>query len=217
MRPSHAENLTRFLGAALVLGVGVLSAGIGMGILQSARRKDATKALIGQWSASSLAFYWAVLALLGAQMLGRPVPVPSGVAVAALAAPLALIGFGQILAHRFRKRGDGHEGGEEEPATVMFEAVEVVMNLFANSVSFLRVAAFGLAHAALTTAVFVIEDMIRVPGSSVVSQPFEHLFIVALEGMIVTIQCLRLEYYEFFSKFFSGGGLPYAPISVDAE
>ena len=88
------------------------------------------------------------------------------------------------------------------------------MNLFTNSVSFLRVAAFGLAHAALTMAVFVINDMVRVPGANILSLPVEHLFIIVLEGMIVTIQCLRLEYYEFFSKFFVGNGVAYAPLSI---
>ena len=38
-----------------------------------------------------------------------------------------------------------------------------------------------------------------------------------LEGMIVTIQCLRLEYYEFFSKFFNGNGVAYAPVAIGRD
>ena len=63
-------------------------------------------------------------------------------------------------------------------------------------------------------AVFVINDMVDVPGVDWLTLPFEHLFIIVLEGMIVTIQCLRLEYYEFFSKFFVGNGIAYAPLSI---
>jgi V/A-type H+-transporting ATPase subunit I len=122
---------------------------------------------------------------------------------------------GQIALRGRGGHGDGEH--EEELATLLFEPVEVVMNLFANSVSFLRVAAFGLAHAALTMATFVIRDMARSPGVDILTQPVEHLGIVALEGMIVTIQCLRLEYYEFFSKFFGGDGVPFAPMSADRE
>jgi V/A-type H+-transporting ATPase subunit I len=39
-----------------------------------------------------------------------------------------------------------------------------------------------------------------------------NLFVIGFEGMIVGIQTLRLEYYEFFSKFFSGGGMHYHPL-----
>ena len=34
-----------------------------------------------------------------------------------------------------------------------------------------------------------------------------------LEGVVVAVQVLRLEYYEFFGKFVSGNGLPFRPFS----
>jgi V/A-type H+-transporting ATPase subunit I len=39
-----------------------------------------------------------------------------------------------------------------------------------------------------------------------------NVFIVGFEGLIVGIQTMRLEYYEFFSKFFEGGGMSYDPL-----
>jgi V/A-type H+-transporting ATPase subunit I len=42
-----------------------------------------------------------------------------------------------------------------------------------------------------------------------------NLFIIVLEGAIVAIQCLRLEYYEGFSRFFSGRGKPFKPLRVE--
>jgi len=218
MRPSHPENLAFFLGSALALGAAILSLGIVLSIVQAVRRKDLRTALIGPWSACSLVFYWGLLSVLGLQMAGRPLDIPVWAAASLLAAPIALIGIGQLVLHAVdRARGRESPHGEVELATLVFEPIEVVMNLFSNSVSFLRVAAFGLAHASLTTAVFVVNDMTRVPGSDIITLPFEHLFVVVLEGMIVTIQCLRLEYYEFFSKFFRGDGAGYAPLSVVEE
>ncbi|MBN1557742.1 MAG: hypothetical protein JW951_06310 [Lentisphaerae bacterium] len=225
MRPNHPENLTVFLGVALGLGLGILSLGMLISIVQSLRKRQVLKALLGQWSAASLGFFWALLVLVGLSLAGKPVPAPPGVLAALLAAPLCLIAGGQMTAlvlKRRRAAAAGAPAGEpgvreaeaEDPATILFEPVEILMNLFTNSVSFLRVAAFGLAHAALTMAVFTVNDMVRLPGAAFVSLPFEHLFIIVLEGMIVTIQCLRLEYYEFFSKFFSGGGTAYAPLSL---
>ncbi|NQU38955.1 MAG: hypothetical protein HQ523_03295 [Lentisphaerae bacterium] len=222
MRPSHPENLTLFLGAALGLGVVVLSTGVVLNIVQALRQRNVRKALIGQWSAASLIFFWSMLFLFGLRMAGREVPLPTGVIGALLATPLILVAGGQIAFLILEKRRHAAQGGaargeeaeEEEIATILFEPIEIVMNLFTNSVSFLRVAAFGLAHAALTMAVFVVNDMIDVPGVDWLTLPFEHLFIIVLEGMIVTIQCLRLEYYEFFSKFFVGNGIAYAPLSI---
>jgi V/A-type H+-transporting ATPase subunit I len=43
---------------------------------------------------------------------------------------------------------------------------------------------------------------------------FGNLFVILLEGFIVAIQTMRLHYYEFFSKFFTGGGLPYEPLAL---
>ena len=35
--------------------------------------------------------------------------------------------------------------------------------------------------------------------------------IIVLEGLIVTIQVVRLQYYEFFSKFFTESGEEFTP------
>jgi V/A-type H+-transporting ATPase subunit I len=42
-----------------------------------------------------------------------------------------------------------------------------------------------------------------------------NIFVMMMEGMVVFIQCLRLEYYEFFSKFFAGDGIRYQPLEVE--
>mgnify|MGYP000182648011 CR=1 FL=1 len=86
-----------------------------------------------------------------------------------------------------------------------------------NTLSFLRVAAFSLAHAALTMVTFILKNMVPGGGLDFFTLPVEHLMIIGLEGLIVTIQCLRLEYYEFFSKFFQGDGIAYQPLIVDSE
>ncbi len=223
MRPSHPENLSTFLVAALGLGVVVLSTGIILNIVQALRQRNIRKALIGQWSAASLVFFWGLLLLFGLRVTGNPfAAVPAVLLAAILSIPLLLIVGGQITFYfldccRHGELGEGEEEEQEELATILFEPVEIVMNLFTNLVSFLRVAAFGLAHAALTMAVFVVNDMVDVPGASILSLPMEHLLIIVMEGLIVTIQCLRLEYYEFFSKFFTANGVPYTPLVIRRE
>jgi V/A-type H+/Na+-transporting ATPase subunit I len=43
-----------------------------------------------------------------------------------------------------------------------------------------------------------------------------NIVIIGLEGLIVFIQSLRLEYYELFSKFYSGYGIPYKPVQINS-
>ena len=46
---------------------------------------------------------------------------------------------------------------------------------------------------------------------------FGNAFVICLEGLLVGIQVLRLLYYETFSRFYDGGGKPYAPAKVEYE
>lgn len=41
---------------------------------------------------------------------------------------------------------------------------------------------------------------------------FGQIFIIVFEGFIVGIQSLRLSFYEFFTKFFRGGGKAFEPL-----
>jgi V/A-type H+-transporting ATPase subunit I len=82
-------------------------------------------------------------------------------------------------------------------------------------VSFLRVAAFGLAHTVLSTIVFLLADMVGGPSLGIVFKLLVIVIgngiIIVLEGLIVSIQVVRLQYYELFSKFFNESGEQFSP------
>ena len=96
------------------------------------------------------------------------------------------------------------------------EALDSLLRFLANTVSFVRVAAFALTHAALFIGVFSIADMVShgtgTGFSYYLTLIIGNIVIILLEGMVVSIQTIRLEYYEFFSKFFRGGGQPFQTI-----
>ena len=83
-----------------------------------------------------------------------------------------------------------------------------------GTLSFLRVAAFSLNHIALAAAVFAIAGMLGSVGHGI-TVVLGNIFIIVLEGAIVAIQCLRLEYYEGFSRFFSGKGRAFEPLKFE--
>lgn len=101
----------------------------------------------------------------------------------------------------------------ERLLVVAIEGLEQIISNVSGTLSFLRVAAFSLNHIALAAAVFAIAAMLDGVGHWL-TIVFGNIFIIVLEGAIVAIQCLRLEYYEGFSRFFSGKGKAFTPLKI---
>jgi V/A-type H+-transporting ATPase subunit I len=106
-------------------------------------------------------------------------------------------------------------GGLVERILVVFiEGLEHIISNVSGTLSFLRVAAFSLNHIALAAAVFAIAGMLGNFGHGL-TVVLGNIFIIVLEGAIVAIQCLRLEYYEGFSRFFNGKGRAFEPLKLE--
>ena len=88
----------------------------------------------------------------------------------------------------------------------------VLLEYITNTVSFLRVGAYVLVHSGLMMAVFIMADMF--PSLSAPILVVGNIFVVGFEGLLVGIQVLRLEFYEMFSRCFSGGGKEFTPVKV---
>jgi V/A-type H+-transporting ATPase subunit I len=99
----------------------------------------------------------------------------------------------------------------ERVLVTLIEGFDSILGYVANTLSFLRVAAFSLNHVALAIAVFTIAEMLDTMGEWTVII-VGNIFIILVEGAIVTIQILRLEYYESFSRFFNGNGRAFSPL-----
>jgi len=101
----------------------------------------------------------------------------------------------------------------EKVLVVFIETLETVIGYVSNTLSFLRVAAFSLNHVALSIAVFTLAEMMGRFGH-VVTVVLGNVFVLVLEGGIVMIQVMRLQYYEGFSRYFSGEGHEFAPLRL---
>ena len=106
-------------------------------------------------------------------------------------------------------------------ATSLVDTLRVFIENLINTLSFMRLGAFALAHGALFFAIFTIADSVKsCKGGNFIYWLIVilgNLVIVALEGLIVTIQALRLNYYEFFKKFYRGGGRPFKPFKLEVS
>jgi V/A-type H+-transporting ATPase subunit I len=104
----------------------------------------------------------------------------------------------------------------------LVEVLEIFSGYLSNTLSFMRVAGLGIAHVSLMVAFFQIADMAATANGTYTLWSYLILLlgnalVIGLEGLSAGIQSLRLNYYEFFSKYFSGTGKAYAPISLKSE
>ncbi len=206
------ENPTILLEAAVLFGVAVLSLGLLLGVVGSWRRGDLAEFYLGQNGLVGLWLYWGLVALLLIFALD-PARVSIWLAVLLVGLPLLL-----RFLHGPIARAAGWQRGDEGGAYVVQSGVEsfdLVIRFISNTASFLRVGAFALGHVGLGVTVFALSGLLRsYPAASILMLVLGNLLILTLETLIVGIQALRLEYYEFFTKFLHGGGVAYQPFAL---
>ena len=94
------------------------------------------------------------------------------------------------------------------------ELLEIFSGYLANTLSFMRVAGLGIAHVSLMAAFDSIAEMTGGGIAGIIILFLGNVLVIALEGLSAGIQALRLNYYEFFSKYFTGKGIAYNPVSI---
>jgi V/A-type H+-transporting ATPase subunit I len=96
------------------------------------------------------------------------------------------------------------------------ELLDIFSGYLSNTLSFMRVAGLGIAHVCLMISFFTLAGMTS-GIASVVILILGNVLVIGLEGLTAGIQALRLNYYEFFTKFFHGTGKLYTPISLNSN
>ncbi len=143
-----------------------------------------------------------------------------------LGIPVLLLGTKPVIEHIQHNRAVPPEQRHSANILDMFmewlvELLEIFSGYLSNTLSFMRVAGLGIAHVSLMMAFFQIAEMAASDGRftlwSYLILLLGNALVIGLEGLSAGIQSLRLNYYEFFSKYFTGNGRAYAPISLRSE
>jgi V/A-type H+-transporting ATPase subunit I len=212
-------RILTFFGFTIAVGAVINSVGLAINIVNQLRLRNWEKAFFAKTGLAGAVFFWYALSLAVRLVLGGRI---GGLDFVALALPLLAIFFREPLVHLI----SGHRPILKEGmlSFLMEGIVEILESLtyyVSNSVSFLRVAAFAMAHAVLSVIVFELGDMVAAaPGGmvfKVLIVLIGNLIIIVLEGLIVTIQVVRLQYYEFFSKFFTETGEAFKPFTLNPK
>ncbi|MFC2583766.1 MAG: V-type ATP synthase subunit I [Lachnoanaerobaculum saburreum] len=205
-------NLNTVFVVTITLGMAVIILMMILNILTKLRFKKPGEALFDTNGVAGLVFYASALATMVLFMAGYELPA-SIVLIIMFVIPLILIFLKEPLAKMVEKEHVHLEGGVGMFILQgFFELFEVLLSYFSNSLSFVRVGAFAVSHAAMMEVVLMLSGA-ESGHINWIGVVLGNIFVMGMEGLIVGIQVLRLEYYELFSRFYTGGGRAFKPYS----
>lgn len=211
----NSQYVMTVLMTTVGVGVGLILLCMVLNIVNGVRQKDPAKFLFGQNGVAGIVFYVAVLAAMLSIVGGVKLVNPAYI-VLLIVLPLIVIGCKEPLGRLVRHEKDwAPKNIGEFILLAFFELFEIVLSFMTNTISYIRIGAFILSHAAMMTAVFAIAHMLG--GASPVILVFGNVFVIGLEGLVVGIQGLRLQFYEIYSRFYEGGGKEYVPARIHYE
>lgn len=197
------------IGVLLILLTGVLN------IMTCFRRREYRKAVFSANGITGVLFLALLVAGVVLNMaLGIPV-LSSTVYWIVLAVLLLTIWFSEPLALLLKL-----EHGHEEKSIGMmilegfFELFEAVLSWLSNCLSFLRVGTYAVIHAIMMMIVYQLSAQAD-GGYSIFGLVIGNVIVMVIEAALVCIQSLRLEFYELFSRFYTGRGISFQPAVVD--
>ncbi|MFQ9696659.1 MAG: V-type ATP synthase subunit I, partial [Zhenhengia sp.] len=212
--PLSTVNIMPVLIAGVVFGIAVLSVSYIIGIINALRRGDIEAGVFGKNGIAGYIFFMGFVGTLVSlvQIIQVPIWVPLGIMVLMLGV--------MILREPLTNMVTGNRPyihGEVSSYFIesAFEGVETILGALSNGISFIRVGAFALNHAGLFMAFLVMSEMTDSLLLKIIILLLGNILILTLEGLVVFIQGLRLQYYEMFSKYFSGDGHAYTPIKIE--
>jgi V/A-type H+-transporting ATPase subunit I len=209
----NTGKLFFFFGFTIAVGVILNSIGLIVNIANQWSLKKYDRALFAKTGLAGLLLFWYAIFIAVRVILGQGF---FWYDYGGLLIPAMFIFFGPLIWRLLAGERPVLENGLMAFIMEGFvELLESASTYISNTVSFLRVGAFALSHAVLSFIVFTLSQMVKDltagPLLSLGIVIFGNAVIILLEGMIVAIQVIRLQYYEFFSKFFTETGVAFAP------
>ncbi len=203
-------------GVAVAIGFVINTCGLLLNIINNFSRRKYAEAIFGKNGIAGAVFFWYVIALVLRIVLAKHSVAAYDIIIIAVSL------FFAAFAEPFERAMEGKKplfenGFGTYIISSVVEIIEVISGYLSNTVSFVRVGAFALSHAVLNFTILTLTNMVGGPGSvgGIIVLIAGNALIIVLEGMIVAIQVIRLQYYEFFSKFFHETGKEFKPFKFE--
>lgn len=222
LRPAQAMTNLPFIGrlntvfiVAVAMGMGIILLTMILNIINAYKAHEPVESWFDTNGIAGFVFYASLVITVILYMTGKSLPATIVLAVMFLI-PLALIFLKEPLTAVVEKKAEKIEGGKGMFVVQgFFEMFEVLLSYFSNTLSFVRVGAFAVSHAAMMEVVLMLAG-VESGNPNWLVVVLGNLFVCGMEGLIVGIQVLRLEYYELFSRFYRGTGWPFKPYGKTA-
>lgn len=203
------ENINTILIMAIALGVILLIMSYSLGVTNYIRTKNFEELYFGEKGIAGFLLYISILGIASTKLFDLNSIIFDIFLIIAILCILSMV-FKKVLYQKFvLKQKTALPNGYFIESS--FSIVETIISIFSGTISFIRVGAFAINHVGLFLAFSTIGNMIGTKTGSIVMIIIGNIVILGLEGLIVFIQSLRLEYYEMFSKYYIGDGREFVP------
>ena len=217
LRPMNNMMTVPFIGklntvfiVAIGFGMGLILLCMIFNIINAWKAHDTEHIWFDTNSVAGLVFYGSATVSIALILTGHT--LPGGIVLFIMfGIPLILIFFKEPLTALVEKKSEIMP--KEKGMFIvqgLFEMFEVLLSYFSNTLSFVRIGAFAVSHAAMMEVVLMLAGFESGHLNWIVVI-LGNLFVSGMEGLIVGIQVLRLEYYEMFSRFYKGTGRKFEP------
>jgi len=201
---------------AIGFGMGIILLCMVFNIINSFKTHDVEKTWFDTNAVAGLVFYGFLVLTVVLYMTGHKTP-GNVMLVIFLGIPVLLFVFKEPLGNLVEKRHKKMEGGKVMFfVQAFFELFETMLSYFSNTISYVRIGAFAVSHAAMMEVVLMLSGA-SAGSTNWIIFVIGNIIVCGLEGLVVGIQVLRLEYYEMFSRFYKGTGREFKPFHKQSE
>lgn len=215
----ESKNSMNILMLSLILGIGIIISAMLINIFINFKNHQIGEAIFSHNGLAGLAVYGSsFIAMIFIMALNINILSPAFI-LCAIIIPLITIFFRKPLSHIIEKKlskNSKNKADKFNAVNAAFDMIDIVLSCFSNTLSFLRIGGLALSHAALMLVVMQFSHIAGTLGSPIVII-IGNVFVMGLEGLIASIQALRLVYYELFSRFYNSDGKPFKPAKVVFE
>ncbi len=207
------DNVMTVLIASVVFGVSLMVISYIIGIYNKvSKQNNIEEGIFGKEGLAGLMMMISFIIIVLNLVNKSPIPMPIGTFMLILS--IIMMVFKQPIARKITGSKRLYDSNKSDYyIESSFSIIEALLSVFSNLVSFTRVGAFAINHVGLYMAFEVMANLAGGFWGGVILL-LGNLLIIGLEGMIVFIQGLRLEFYEMFSKYYEGNGRLFRPIST---
>lgn len=210
---SPMNDINKMLVYGIVVGTIFIVIAMILNIINGIKNKDIKKVFLDENGIIGIVFYLFVLACVASYFLLGKLIVSINLIITISAILILIIMFNDKITNFILRK---KEKSGVPMVEKIFEIIEMLLSFLSNTISFLRLAAFAINHAGLCMAVYLLANM-TTGASNIFIAILGNIIVLVLEGLIVGIQTLRLEYYELFSRFYDGSGKEYKSIKAQLE